>query len=265
MGILDGTAIIITGGARGLGRAMALALVEAGAGVLVVDIDRDQIQEICHEANGLIEGICADVTDENGITQIVEKCLNSFGHVDMVVNNAGISLSTIRPGDRYKNPIRFYELNGSDVRRFVDLHMIAPFLLSRATVGHMMKQGWGRIVNVTTGLDTMTRSGQAPYGPSKAGNEAFAAVMARDLEGTGVTVNVLIPGGQADTRFIPQLPDLPRDQLTPPAVMGPPIVWLASRQSDGITARRFIANKWDPAIGPGEAAQRSGGPIAWEA
>ena len=263
MTTLDGTAVVITGGARGLGRAMSLALVEAGASVLVVDLDIDQIEELRRESGGAIEGICADVTDERGINSIVENCLNTYGHIDVVVNNAGISLSTIRPGDRYANPIRFYELNGNDVRRFVELHMIAPFLLSRAVASHMLGQKWGRIVTVTTGLDTMTRAGQAPYGPSKAGSEAFTAIMARDLEGTGVTANVLIPGGPADTRFIPVLPDHPREQLVSPSVMGPPIVWLSSTDSDGVTARRFVANRWDQTISPHDAAERAGGPIAW--
>ncbi|TAN30451.1 MAG: SDR family oxidoreductase [Actinomycetota bacterium] len=263
MANLEGTSVVITGGARGLGRAMTLALTAAGAKVLVVDIDNDPIEAIRKEAGKNVEGMRADVTDEKGIADVVEKCLSAFGHMDMVVNNAGISLSTIRPGDRYSNPIRFYELTGADVRRFVDLHMIAPFLLSCAAAKYMMERGWGRIVTVTTGLDTMTRSGQAPYGPSKAGSEAFAAIMARDLEGTGVTVNVLIPGGQADTRFIPELPGLSRTSLVPPEKMGPPIVWLASRESDGVTAMRFMANKWDTSILPQAAAERAGAPIAW--
>lgn len=260
---LNGAAVVITGGARGLGRAMTLALAEARASVLVVDLDIDQIEELRRESVGAIEGICADVTHERGINDVVEKCLNDFGRIDVVVNNAGISLSTIRPGDRYANPIRFYELNGDDVRRFVELHMVAPFMLSCAAANHMLGQGWGRIVTVTTGLDTMTRAGQAPYGPSKAGSEAFTAVMARDLEGTGVTANVLIPGGPADTRFIPVLPDHPREQLVSASVMGPPIVWLASRESDGVTARRYIANRWDQTISPHDAAERASAPIAW--
>ncbi|NNN18962.1 MAG: SDR family oxidoreductase [Acidimicrobiaceae bacterium] len=265
MSNLKGTSVVITGGARGLGRAMTLALTGAGANVLVVDIDNAQIGEIYRESGGATKGICADVTTERGINEIVQKCLNVFGHIDVIVNNAGISLSTIRPGDRYANPIRFYELTRADVSRFVDLHMIAPFLLSCAAVNHMLEQGWGRIVTVTTGLDTMTRSGQAPYGPSKAGSEAFTAVIARDLEGSGVTANVLIPGGAADTRFIPLLPDRTREHLVSPSVMGPPIVWLSSKESDGITARRFMANRWDPTLPPSEAAERAGAEIAWTA
>lgn len=262
---LEGTSVIVTGGARGLGRAMSLALANAKAGVLVVDIDQDPLDEIVKEGGGAIRGVRADVTEETGINSIVDKCLDSFGHIDVVVNNAGISLSTIRPGDRYRNPIRFWQLKGDDVRRFVNLHLIAPFLLSSVASVHMMQQGWGRIITVTTGLDTMTRSGQAPYGPSKAGSEAFAAIMARDLEGTGVAVNVLIPGGQADTRFIPDLPDHPRSQLVPPSKMGPPVVWLASKESDGVTAKRFIANEWDPSLPADEAARLSSAPIAWKA
>ena len=67
--------------------------------------------------------------------------------------------------------------------------------MARAAVGHMLAQGWGRIIGVTTSVDTMYREGMCPYGPSKAAHEALVALMARELEGTGVTANVLIPGG----------------------------------------------------------------------
>ena len=107
----------------------------------------------------------------------------------------------------------------------------------------MMERGWGRIVNVTTSFVTMLGRGRAAYGPPKAASEALVSVMASDLAGSGVTANVLIPGGAAATH--PETERADAANLIPPEVMGPPAVFLASRASDGITARRFQACFWD--------------------
>jgi 3-oxoacyl-[acyl-carrier protein] reductase len=109
----------------------------------------------------------------------------------------------------------------------------------------------------------MVAPGISPYGPSKAGLEAASASWAKDLEGTGVTVNVLVPGGAANTRMVPPeaMPD--RARLVQPAVMVAPIQWLMSRHSDGVTGRRFIGKDWDPALDPATAAAAAGAPAAW--
>ena len=111
--------------------------------------------------------------------------------------------------------------------------------MARAVVGHMMAQGWGRIIGVTTSMDTMYRKGGAPYGPSKAGHEALVALMAQELEGTGVTANVLVPGGATNTNLI--APDAPyaRAALIQPEVMQAPIVWLASDASPAMKRSRI--------------------------
>ena len=127
----------------------------------------------------------------------------------------------------------------------------------------MLGQGFGRIITVTTSLDTMTRGKGAPYGPMKAASEAFASSMAHDLEGTPVSANVLVPGGAAATRLVGEFAREITPGLIDPVVMGPPAVWLASRSSDGVNARRFVANRWDPNLPPAEAAANSSGPIAW--
>jgi NAD(P)-dependent dehydrogenase (short-subunit alcohol dehydrogenase family) len=128
----------------------------------------------------------------------------------------------------------------------------------------MLKQRWGRIINVTTSLDTMYRAGMQPYGGSKAANEAHLLALAQELEGTGVTANVLVPGGAADTRMVPagQQPD--RSKLIAPDVMVPPLIWLCSNESDGVTGQRFIGTRWDAALPPAEAAKKAGAPAAWQ-
>jgi 3-oxoacyl-[acyl-carrier protein] reductase len=137
------------------------------------------------------------------------------------------------------------------------------FLMARFAAEPMVKRGWGRIINVTTSFDTMMAQGLSAYGASKAALEAGSAVWAKDLDGTGVTVNVLVPGGPTETMgFFP--PGAPRPPvLLDPEIMGGPAVWLASPASDGISGSRFIARDWDTKLPPVEAAAGVRAPIGW--
>ena len=146
---------------------------------------------------------------------------------------------------------------------FVAVHNNAPMALSRALVHDMMRQKWGRIVNITTSLGTMIRGGSPTYGPSKAALEAFSAIMAKDLAGTGVTVNVLVPGGVTNTAMVPFEAGFDRAEMIQPAVMAPPLNWLVSDAAGGVTGRRFLATHWDASLPPEEAAAKAGAPVAW--
>jgi 3-oxoacyl-[acyl-carrier protein] reductase len=125
----------------------------------------------------------------------------------------------------------------------------------------MLRGGFGRIINITTSLPTMQRRNNSPYGVTKAAIEAETLIWAQELNGTGVTVNSLIPGGAADTAFVHEAS---RKELTamgrpllPPSVMVPPIVWLASRMSDGTTGARFVGKLWDDRLAPSDAAAKA--------
>ena len=256
---LAGTAAIVTGAASGLGEVMASALAAAGASVVAADVNKSALDAVVSSMGRGAVPVTADVTNTSDMERLVDLCVANFGRVDVVVCNAGVGMSSIRR-DYHSNPVNFWELDTELVRRFLDVNTLGPFRLARAAVPKMLEQGWGRIVSVTTSLSTMIRVGNCPYGPSKAGHEALAAIMAGELKGTGVTVNVLVPGGAADT---PLVPGTDRSSLINPAVMGPPLVWLASRESDGVTARRFVARDWNDALLPAEAARQCSSPIAW--
>ena len=118
----------------------------------------------------------------------------------------------------------------------------------------MVAQKWGRVIGVTTSIDSMYREGMCPYGPSKAGHEALVALMARELERTGVTANVLIPGGATDTNIFSQDFGYDRAALMRPEVMQAPAVWLASEESKGTNGKRFIAYDWDEKLAHRAAA-----------
>jgi NAD(P)-dependent dehydrogenase (short-subunit alcohol dehydrogenase family) len=217
-------------------------------------------QQRQHGAN--LMTIEADLARDESIDEIVAKVRDRFGVIDILVNNAGVGQATIRTDNR-QHPIKFWEVTRDQWKFFVAVHANAPMALSRALVHDMMRQKWGRIVNVTTSLGTMIREGAPTYGPSKAALEAFSAIMAKDLAGTGVTVNVLVPGGVTNTGMVPLEAGYDRAEMIQPAVMAPPLNWLVSDAACGVTGRRFLAVHWDPHLPPEEAAAKAGAPVAW--
>jgi NAD(P)-dependent dehydrogenase (short-subunit alcohol dehydrogenase family) len=164
----------------------------------------------------------------------------------MLVNNAGIGMRTVNP--RFMSePQPFWEVTPSGFRDVVDTKVVGCFLMARAVVPGMLREGGGRIVNISMNEQTTVRRGFVPYGRAGAGVEALSRVMAADLARSSVTVNILLPGGRGTrTGMIPDdAPDEVQARLLDPAVMGPPIVWLASDEAAGVHDRRIVANEFD--------------------
>jgi NAD(P)-dependent dehydrogenase (short-subunit alcohol dehydrogenase family) len=109
----------------------------------------------------------------------------------------------------------------------------------------------------------MLRGGFAPYGPAKAALEAWSASLAKELAGSGITVNVVVPGGPADTPMVPQQDFPDRAALVPPARMAPPMLHLCSEAGGAITGQRFVAAHWDETRPAAEAVAAAGAPIGW--
>jgi NAD(P)-dependent dehydrogenase (short-subunit alcohol dehydrogenase family) len=259
---------IITGAASGIGRAMTLGLLEAGIDVAAVDKEAPWLEELKATTGGKgfageLQTIRADLADPASFDAIVSTVLGASGRIDILVNNAGIGQGSIR-ADQRRNPLRFWEITPEQWSRFVAVNATAPLMMARAVVPHMLRGKRGRIVTVTTSLGTMLREGYILYGTSKAAAEAATAVMAADLSGTGVTANVLVPGGMTDTRIVPDAAVADRSRLLRPEIMAPPLLWLVSDAAAGVTGRRFLAVHWDTALRPAEAAEKCGAPIAWK-
>ncbi len=259
---------IVTGAGGGLGRAMIHGLAEKGARLALVDIDQAALDPIVNKVvelngNGSVLPIIADVGRAQDSERIFEQTLAEFGGLHMLVNNAGIGMRTLRH-NHMKEPVRFWEADIDRWQRLMDVNFKGAFMLARQAVPHMIQQGWGRIVNVTTSLDTMLRRHYTPYGPSKAALEAASCAWAQELEGTGVSVNVLVPGGLANTGLIPEDAPVDRSALVQPEVMTAPICWLASDESDGVTNSRFVGRHWDTSLPPSQAAEQSKAPAAWQ-
>ena len=262
-----GRVAIVTGAAGGIGRALVGGLLGAGMRVAAVDRAADGLAALADSARERQQGaalltIEADLARDEAAEEIVSAARARFGTIDILVNNAGVGQATIRTDNR-ENPIKFWEVTAEQWKLFVAVHNNAPMALARALVPDMMRARWGRIVNVTTSLGTMIREGSPTYGPSKAALEAFSAIMAKDLAGTGVTVNVLVPGGVTNTGMVPLEAGYDREEMIQPAVMAPPLVWLVSDAAAAVTGRRFLAVHWDPALPPAQAAENSGAPVAW--
>jgi len=258
---------IVTGAAGGIGRELVLGLLGQGAKVAAVDRTAEGLAALAEAARDRQLGanlmtVEADLARDEAADEIVAKAKARFGTVDILVNNAGVGQATLRSDNR-QNPIRFWEVTPDQWKLFVAVHNNAPMALSRALVHDMMAQGWGRIVNVTTSLGTMIRDGSPTYGPSKAALEAFSAIMAKDLDGTGVTVNVLVPGGITNTGMIPEGSGFAREDMIQPGVMSAPLNWLVSEAASEVNGRRFLAVHWDAALPPAEAAAKAGAPVAW--
>jgi 3-oxoacyl-[acyl-carrier protein] reductase len=267
---LTGKTAIVTGGGRGLGRSMTLALTGAGANVVAamhIAEDAEKISAECDGLPGTVLPIIADIRDPAECTRIVEETVENFGAVHVLVNNAGVGMLLV--SDTYtRTPTKFWQVDVETWRRIVDTNFNGAFQLAREVVPLFLSQGWGRIVNVTTSIHTMQRQGYSPYGASKAAFEAATGSWAADLDGTGVTVNVLIPGGAADTNLLPGNPGDPGrsgadGNLIDPVVMCAPIVWLASDHSDGVTGQRFIGTEWDAGRAPDQAAANAAGPAGF--
>lgn len=242
--------ILVTGAARGLGRAMTLALAKKGFSVCAIDLatSSDQMADLINTSKSegtddLIVPIVGDISNEDDCKTIVDDCIARFGEVHGLVNNAGRGMQDIGPvlvGQRTK----FYEVDPSLWRGVVDTNVNGPFIMTKAIVPHLLSNGWGRIVNIVTSFSTMQAVGFSPYGPTKAALEAATAIWSKDLSDTGVTVNALLPGRAANTRMIPESEITDRSSLVQPKEMGPPIIWLMSSESDGVTGKRFIAQGW---------------------
>ena len=262
---LEGRVAIVTGGGRGLGLAMARGLLDAGARV-VATASREgaELDALAAQAGSdRLRTVQADVTREADCARVVDLAIDAFGSVDILVNNAGRGMKYVSD-DFLTRPTRFWETAPDVWRMVIDTNVNGPFLMARAAVPHMIRAGRGRIVNITMNHATMRRRGFSPYGPSKAALESETVIWAQDLDGTGVTVNGLLPGGATATGMIPDgFPQAERAKLLDPQVIVAPLIWLAADASDGVTGRRIDASRWRRDLPDAQAAEAAIDDAGW--
>jgi NAD(P)-dependent dehydrogenase (short-subunit alcohol dehydrogenase family) len=262
---LEGRVAIVTGGGRGLGRAMALGLARAGARVAITAArSQGEIEAVAREGErGRILPFVADVADEAECGRMVGEASERLGPVDILVNNAGRGMRFV--SERFMTePTRFWETSPDTWRMVIATNVNGPFNMARAVVPAMLARGWGRIINVSMNHATMRRKGFSPYGPSKAALESETIIWAQELAGTGVTVNALLPGGATRTGMVPEsIPEDIRRTLLEPEVVVPPLLWLASAAADGVTGQRLDASRWDPELSEAAAAAKAMEAAGW--
>jgi len=183
MSLADRVAIV-TGGGRGIGRAIALRLAEAGANIVVNDIE--PVEAVVKEIKAMGRQalpVLADVSSASEVDRLVEETTSAYGRIDILVNNAGIARDQLL--------LRMTEEEWDSVLA-VDLKSV--FLVTRAVLKHMVKQRWGRIISISSITGIVGNPGQANYAAAKAGIIGFTRTVAKEVASRGITVNAIAPG-----------------------------------------------------------------------
>ena len=185
-GSLAGRAVIVTGGSRGIGAAIAALLAEHGASVLVSGRDDDRLQTAVKAMEGLggrVVGLAADAAKREDVDRLVDAARQEFGRLDVVVNNAGITSDAL-----------LVRMKDDDWDRVMDVNLRGAFLLTRAAAKVMMRQKSGRVINIASAAGAMGNAGQANYSAAKAGLFGLTKASARELAHWGILVNAVAPG-----------------------------------------------------------------------
>ena len=263
MNELAGRVALVTGAAGGIGQALVRAFAAAGLRVGVCDVDAAKAERLAAElGQGQAIAAPADITDSATCAAAVARVTERFGGLHALVNNAGIGMGVIRQ-DHFTRPVTIDEVTPELWQRFIATNLTGAFHMVKAALPTFRVQRFGRIVNVTTSFFTMLRAGFYPYGVAKAGLEAWSASLAAELKGSGITVNVVVPGGPTNTPMVPPESGYDRSRLIRPEQMAPPMLHLFSDAAGTVTGRRYVAANWDPSLSPAEAEARSGAPAAW--
>jgi 3-oxoacyl-[acyl-carrier protein] reductase len=234
---------IVTGGGRGIGKAIAEAFAREGAKVIVIAArGRKEVENVASNIGG--RAILADVSNTDEVKKLVDLVITDFGKIDILVNNAARGMKFVNESFMTE-PRPFWQADPDIWRMVIDTNINGVFLISREVIPHMLQRGFGRIINISINYETMKRKGFTPYGPSKAALESMSIIWAQELNGTGITLNVILPGGATNTGMIPEtFPELQRKKLLDPAIMGPPAIYLASDEASGMNGQRIIAVEW---------------------
>ncbi|MBU2534714.1 MAG: 3-oxoacyl-[acyl-carrier-protein] reductase [Chloroflexota bacterium] len=232
---LSGKVAIVTGGARGIGREIALRLAEAGVTVVVSDVaDAEPVAEEIRKMGGQSLAVAADVTSTSDVAGLVEKATDKFGRIDILVNNAGIARDQL-----------LMRMSDEDWEAVLNVNLKSVFLCTRAVLRQMVKQRWGRIVSISSIVGIVGNPGQANYAASKAGVIGFTKTLAREVGSRGITVNAIAPGFIA-TKMTEQLSEerkgemlkrIPLGFLGTPRDVAEAVAFLASEEARYITGQ----------------------------
>ncbi len=204
MSVLAGRVAIVTGAARGIGRCIAEHLAADGADVVLVDLDKDSMEETANAIKSMghdARRIALNVADGKAVDAAIAEVMERFGRIDILVNNAGITRDTLL--------MRMSEEQWDSV---INVNLKGTFLFTKAVARPMMKQRSGVIINMASVIGQIGNAGQANYAASKAGVIAFTKSVARELASRGIRVNAIAPGF-IQTDMTDVLPDKVKDEM----------------------------------------------------
>jgi 3-oxoacyl-[acyl-carrier protein] reductase len=181
-----GRVALVTGASQGIGRACALALAQAGAKIALAARNREKLEQVAQEIRdkgGEASVFPLDVSDEDSAKAAIKSAVESFGKIDILVNNAGVTRDTL-----------LMRMKRADWDLVLQTNLNGPFFCTQAAIGSMLKQRWGRIINITSVFGQTGQAGQTNYSTSKAGLIGFTMAMAREVASRNITVNAVAPG-----------------------------------------------------------------------
>jgi NAD(P)-dependent dehydrogenase (short-subunit alcohol dehydrogenase family) len=242
-----GRVAIVTGGGRGIGKGIAMRLAEAGADVVIGDVDRIHAEQTADELEkrlGSAIAVQVDVTQEDSIADAVKIVLKEFGKIDILINNAGIMFRT-----------RILDISLEEWRETLLVNLTGPFLFTQAVIPLMKKNGYGRIVNISSSAGrSVSTLGGAHYTASKAGLLGLTRAVAKEVAASGITVNAVCPG-LIDTQMAREtttkkelemfLDSVPIQRLGLPEEIGDLVLFLCSENASYITGASIDINGGD--------------------
>lgn len=243
---VNGRRVLITGATSGLGLEMARALVKQGGRVIITGRDEKKLESALTSmgaSSDIAIGALMDVRDENSVVSAIDSVIGRWSGIDVLINNAGIGMKTVNPSF-LTDPIPFWEIPLGKFRDLIETNLTGYFTVAKQVVPHFLKQGKGRIINISMNHETMKRKGFIPYGPSRAGTESLSHIMAEDLAPFGINVNMLLPGGATDTGMTSTLPLDVRSQLLPADIIAEPVCFLCSDLASRISNERLVAKEF---------------------
>lgn len=251
----------ITGGSRGLGLEMAIALAKAGLPGMTITaapgsdettIEIENELELAKssivQAGARVNAVLADVGKMQDCEASIRTHLASFPSLDILINNAGKAGRYANKGYT-ENDISNHDPKG--IAEIIETNLTGPFFMLHVALPHIRKAKTGRVINISKRTESMHRKAWTPYGPTKAALEAATIAWAESLSDTQITVNSLSPGGAVNTRFGSGIIS---GYGIDPKIIHPMIVWLASDQSRNFSGCRFVADRWDDKLSNQEAA-----------
>ena len=240
---IEGRTALVTGGSRGIGRAIALCLASEGADVAINYMSKaGPAEEVAAAIRGLgrkaltVQG---DVSDHVSASAMVHQVVEAMGHVDILVNNAGIT------SDK-----SFVKMDHAAWRQVLSINLDGVFNCTKAVIDHMIERKYGRIVNITSVIGQIGNFGQANYAASKAGTMAFTKSLAKELATKGITVNAVAPGF-IETEMVDAIPEKVRERLISSIPMrrfgkanevARAVAYLVSADADYITGTELSIN-----------------------